>query len=46
MRRRAIETGSSNFAFFEVLAGLREKDRVALPGDYRLRDGQRVRVVQ
>ncbi len=46
VRRRAIETGSASFAFFEVLSGLKDSDRVALPGDYRLRDGQRVRVVQ
>lgn len=45
VRRRAVETGTANFAFFEILSGLKENDRVALPGEYRLRDGQRVRAV-
>jgi HlyD family secretion protein len=46
VRRRAVETGSANFAFFEVVSGLKENDRVALPGEYRLQDGQRVRATE
>jgi HlyD family secretion protein len=47
VEERPIQTGSSNWDFTEILAGLREGDRVVLPLDgTRLDPGQRVQVLE
>jgi HlyD family secretion protein len=45
LRRRNVKTGIASASKFEVLEGLTEKDRVAIPGDVELRDGLEVRPV-
>jgi HlyD family secretion protein len=42
LRRREIHVGAADAGRYEVLSGLAEGDRVALPGDLTLRDGLRV----
>ena len=45
IRWRAIKTGTSSISRVQVADGLAEGDAVALPTDYSLRDGERVRAV-
>lgn len=42
LRLREIHVGAADAGRYEVLSGLAEGDRVALPGDVALRDGLRV----
>jgi HlyD family secretion protein len=44
LRRQEIQVGIFSATRYEVLAGLNEGDRVALPADVELRDGMEVRV--
>lgn len=44
LRRRTIKLGMGNFGKFEVLEGLKDGERVVLPGEFELRDGMNVRV--
>jgi len=46
VRRREISVGVASATKYEVLAGLRDGDRVALPGDQDLRDGMEVRATE
>lgn len=46
LQKRQIKVGIASATSFEVLEGLREGEKVALPGDVVLRDGLSVRVVQ
>jgi len=46
LHKREIQVGVADALHYEVLAGLAEDDRVALPGDVSLRDGMEVRVVE
>jgi multidrug efflux pump subunit AcrA (membrane-fusion protein) len=43
VRRRNVTLGVSNASDYEVIAGLSEGDRVAVPQDRMLRDGMNVR---
>ncbi len=43
LHRREISVGIANASEFEVVSGLNENDRVALPGDRNLRDGMEIR---
>jgi HlyD family secretion protein len=45
LERRPIVVGIADAANYEVIAGLSEGEMVALPGDFDLRDGMLVRVV-
>jgi HlyD family secretion protein len=45
IRWRAIKTGTSSISRVQVADGLAEGDAVALPTDFALRDGERVRAV-
>jgi HlyD family secretion protein len=45
LERRPIQVGIADATSYEVLSGLKQDDRVALPGDIDLRDGMKVRVV-
>jgi HlyD family secretion protein len=44
LRQREVQVGIANEIQFEVLSGVQEGDRVALPGDTALQDGMEVRV--
>jgi HlyD family secretion protein len=44
VRRTPVEVGQRNFERTEIMSALREGQLVVLPGETRLRDGQRVRV--
>ncbi len=44
LRRRAVKVGIASTTQYEILEGLSEGDRVALPGDATLHDGMAVRV--
>jgi RND family efflux transporter MFP subunit len=44
LRRREVRVGLASATEFEILEGLREGDRVALPGDFEQRDAMQVRV--
>ncbi len=46
IRRREISVGVASATKYEVLAGLTNKDRVALPGDLELKDGMDVRATE
>lgn len=46
LQRREIQVGIANATSYEVVSGLREGDRVALPGDTDLHDGMTVKVVE
>lgn len=46
LHQREIRVGIASATDYEVLEGLSEGDRVALPGDVTLRDGMEVRVVE
>lgn len=46
LQRREIKVGITSATKYEVLDGLRERDRVALPSDIELRDGMAVRVAE
>jgi len=46
IHRREISVGVASTAKYEVLTGLKEGDRVALPGEQELRDGMEVRAVE
>jgi HlyD family secretion protein len=43
IHRREISVGVASASKYEIVAGLRDGDRVALPGDQELRDGMDVR---
>lgn len=45
LERRPIQVGIADATSYEVLSGLQLQDRVALPGDFELRDGMKVQVV-
>ena len=45
LEKREIKVGIASATNYEVLEGLRDGERVALPGDVELRDGMSVRVV-
>ena len=45
LEKRSIIVGIADAANYEVIAGLSEGEMVALPGDFDLRDGMLVRVV-
>jgi HlyD family secretion protein len=44
VRRRDVQVGIASATQYEVLSGLREGERVAIPGDAMLRDGITVRL--
>ncbi len=44
--RREIHVGSSNASNFEVLGGLNAGDKIAIPGNFELKDQMRVRTAQ
>jgi HlyD family secretion protein len=46
VRRRDIKVGAASLQKYEVLSGLKEGDRVALPGDVDYSDGMKVRTVE
>ena len=46
LEKREIRVGVSSAADYEVLSGLREGERIALPGEVELKDGMEVRVVR
>ncbi len=46
LQKREISVGIASATGYEVLSGLHEGEKVALPGDVELRDGMGVRVVQ
>jgi HlyD family secretion protein len=46
VHRRDIEVGVAGADKYEVLAGLAQGDKVALPGDVDLRDGMKVRAAE
>jgi HlyD family secretion protein len=46
LEKREIRVGIASATDYEILSGLIEGDKVALPGDVELRDGMAVRVVQ
>ncbi|MGB2643036.1 MAG: efflux RND transporter periplasmic adaptor subunit [Candidatus Acidiferrum sp.] len=45
LERREIQVGIANATSYEVVSGLREGEKVALPGDTELHDGMTVKVV-
>jgi multidrug efflux pump subunit AcrA (membrane-fusion protein) len=45
LEKRAIIVGIADTANYEVIAGLSSGEMVALPGDFDLRDGMLVKVV-
>ena len=46
LQKREIKVGIASATKYEVLDGLRERERVALPGDVELRDGMTVQVAE
>ncbi|HEX2714464.1 MAG TPA: efflux RND transporter periplasmic adaptor subunit [Candidatus Acidoferrales bacterium] len=46
LQRREIKVGIASATKYEVLAGLREHERMALPGEVELRDGMAVNVAE
>jgi len=46
VHRREISVGVASATKYEVVAGLRDGDRIALPGDQDLRDGMDVRAAE
>ena len=46
LERREIRVGVASAADYEILSGLKEGERVALPGEVELKDGLEVRVVR
>jgi HlyD family secretion protein len=46
VRRQNISVGIASASSYEVLSGLNVNDRVALPGDLKLRDGMDVRATE
>jgi RND family efflux transporter MFP subunit len=46
VQQREIHVGSSNASNFEVLGGLNAGDKVAIPGNFELKDGMRVKTAQ
>ena len=46
VQRREIHVGSSNASNFEVLGGLSEGDKIAIPGNFELKDQMRVRTAR
>jgi HlyD family secretion protein len=46
LQRREISVGIANASQYEVVSGLNENDRVALPGDRNLRDGMEIRAAE
>jgi hypothetical protein len=45
LEKREIRVGIADATSYEVLNGLQEGEMVALPGDFDLRDGMAVKVV-
>jgi multidrug efflux pump subunit AcrA (membrane-fusion protein) len=45
LEKREIRVGIADATSYEVLNGLQEGELVALPGDFDLRDGMAVKVV-
>jgi HlyD family secretion protein len=46
LEKREIRAGMASATDYEVLSGLKEGERVALPGEVELKDGMEVRVVR
>jgi HlyD family secretion protein len=46
VQRREIRVGSSNASDFEALSGLHSGELVALPGNFALKDGMRIRTAE
>ena len=46
IHRREISVGVSSATKYEVVTGLKDGDRIALPGDQDLRDGMDVRAAE
>jgi HlyD family secretion protein len=46
IHRREISLGVASATKYEIVAGLKEGDRVALPGDHELRDGMDIRAME
>jgi HlyD family secretion protein len=46
LRRREVMVGISSATKYEILSGLAEGDRVALPGEMELKDGMEVRALE
>jgi multidrug efflux pump subunit AcrA (membrane-fusion protein) len=46
LEKREIRVGIASATDYEILSGLIEGDKVALPGDVELKDGMAVRVAQ
>lgn len=46
IHRREISLGVASATKYEIVAGLKEGDRVALPGDQELRDGMDIRATE
>jgi HlyD family secretion protein len=45
VHRRSVEVGISSATRFEILSGVRAGQKVAVPGDRRLEEGMKVKVV-
>jgi len=45
LERREIRVGIADAASYEVVSGLQESEMVALPGDFDLKDGMIVKVM-
>ena len=46
LRRREVTVGISSATMYEILSGVAEGDRVALPGELELKDGMEVRALE
>jgi len=46
LRRREITVGISSATMYEILSGVTDGDRVALPGEQELKDGMEVRALE
>jgi HlyD family secretion protein len=46
LRRREVKLGMAGAAKFEILSGLKEGERVALPGEAELKDGLAVKAIE
>jgi multidrug efflux pump subunit AcrA (membrane-fusion protein) len=46
LRRREFTVGISSATMYEILSGVAEGDRVALPGELELKDGMEVRALE
>ncbi len=46
LRKREVQVGIASATRLEIVAGLKEGDTLALPGEFELRNGMAVRVIQ